>query len=363
MRKKAISLLLLFALSLLCGGCYDRQIFENTAVIIYAGAEKGSGGKILYSFAAAENNNEKNLLVISEENDLMESAVADLTASTENPLRAGKIQNLIFSEELAKEGILNVRDANRLEVTNRFLADYAVVKGSPLTLLKILENMNSGSGVYCYLDKMLENGANAGVCPNTLRHEFNIDFETKGIDPILPLLVCDEEQNEIRIAGTALFTDDRCTGTLTKNESRFLSLMAASAETISVEMNGLRSANDKTTMNIVKCGRKIEIETAGDEVFITLRLKLRSNFDISDWTEISDTAQGDINKKIERDLEQRCETVFQKIQSTGCDPFGVEARLRAYHPDFFSTHDAKEAYKNGKIKIEIRNRIINQKNP
>ncbi len=52
MRKKAISLLLLFALSLLCGGCYDRQIFENTAVIIYAGAEKGSGGKIHYSFAA-----------------------------------------------------------------------------------------------------------------------------------------------------------------------------------------------------------------------------------------------------------------------------------------------------------------------
>ena len=40
-------------------GCYDQQIFENTAIILCAGAESGENGKILFSFAAAENENKK----------------------------------------------------------------------------------------------------------------------------------------------------------------------------------------------------------------------------------------------------------------------------------------------------------------
>lgn len=290
----------------------------------------------------------------------MESAVADLTAETENPLRAGKIQNLLFSEELAKGGLLKIRDSNRINVANRYLADYAIVKGSPLTFLKILNDADIGSNRYCYLDKALSNGADAGICPNTLKHEFNIDFETEGIDPILPLLSYNERKKTVAIEGTALFNGDRLVGSFNREQSRYLSLLSSSAESIDLDIMNLREKDDHVMMNVISSKHKIKIFPTGKDIVIQIKIKLKSRFDISDWQEIlEERNQNEVERFIEKSVAQKCGAVLTALQECGCDPLGVGASLRGFHPETLSRTDPKTAYRRGVIRIEVENRIIN----
>ena len=346
-------------------GCYDQQIFENTAIILCAGAESGENGKILFSFAAAENENKKGQLeLVSMEDTLMAGAIAALNAEVEDPLKAGKIQNLIFSEELAQKGMMLVRDDNRLEESNRFLTDYAITEGSPKKLFKVLEKKEKTSSAYGYLGDLLKNSAEAGLCPNVLQHEFNIDLQTEGIDPVLPLLTYNEEKNTIHILGTALFHKDRYVEKLNTTESRYFSLLLHSARNITIKLNDFHPQGGDVTLNVTDSSMKVKLDTKGDQLYITFDVKSKSYFDASDWAELEqNTNKKSIERKIDAKLEKACTDVVQKIQSAGSDPFGITAGLRGYHNDFYTAHDMDQVYQNAIIKINVHNKLINQKNP
>ena len=100
MRLKKICLLFFFTIpSFSFCGCFDHQIFENTAIIIYAAAESSDEeGQLLFTVAAAESEGKDgSLLILSEKDELMESAVSTLNSESPHPLRSGKIQNILFS--------------------------------------------------------------------------------------------------------------------------------------------------------------------------------------------------------------------------------------------------------------------------
>ena len=363
MKKRIAAAVLPILTALFLSGCYDQQIFENTAIILYAGAESGENGNLLFSFAAAEaTEKDGSLLILSREDQLMEHAIASLNGASGDPLKSGKIQNMVFSEELAQKGIMQVKDANHLEPSNRFLADYAIVEGSPKTLLKILESKEKKNRSYGYLEKLLENAANAGLCPNTLHHEFNIDFQTEGKDPILPLLRYDEEKEIIAVKGTALFSDDRCVETLNTAESCYLSMLTSSAKSIAVNLKNVQAEGEECTLNITKCSRKTDLDIINDRLYITIRLKMRSYFTVSNWAEISHASRNQIERDTEKELEKQCTEVFRKMQAAASDPLGIGAKTRGYYNEFYKSHNMDQVYKDAVVKIEIRNTILNQHN-
>ena len=363
MKKRILAAVLPLLAALFLGGCYDQQIFENTAIILYAGAESGENGGLLFSFAAAEaTEKDGSLLILSREDQLMEHAIASLNSASGDPLKAGKIQNMLFSEELAQKGIMQVKDANHLETSNRFLADYAIVEGSPKTLLKVLESKEKKNRSYGYLEELLENAANAGLCPNTLHHEFNIDFQTEGKDPILPLLRYDEEKKIIAVKGTALFSEDRCVETLDTAESCYLSILTASAKNIAVKLSNIQAEAEECTLNITECSRKTDLDIINDRLCITIRLKMKSYFTVSNWAELSHTSRNQIEKDTEKAMEKQCTEVFQKMQASGSDPLGIGAKTRGYYNDFYKTHDMDRVYKYAVVRVEIQNTILNQNN-
>lgn len=343
-------------------GCYDQQVFENTAIIIYAGAESSTDNRILFSFGATENEDRKGKLrILSKRDKLMENAIATLNANTEDPLREGKIQHILFSEEFAEKGISKVPDTNRLEASNRFLADYVITEGSPKELMKVLQTKELKSNAYGYLGELLENAASAGLCPNTLYHEFNIDLNTEGIDPILPLITYNSKKETITVKGTALFDEDRMTGILNTVESRYLSLLTASAENVTVKIPNLTSETKDIALHICDMNEKTKVNVKNDTVYITLNLRLTSFFNAGDWATLSDKSKSSITKKTEKTVARRCEKIFHDLQKCNADPFAVEASLRGYHNEFYQTHNGKEAYRNAIVKVIVHNHILNQK--
>lgn len=359
------TLLFLFSglpLFLFCG-CFDQQIFENTAIILYAGAETAEeDGTFLFSIAAAESEGKDgSLLILSQKDELLESAIASMNNASANPLRSGKLQDILFSEELARKGIANVSDADHLDASNRFLADYVVVQGSPKEMLKVVEAMEKKNKAYGYLEQLLENASDAGLCPNTLHQEFDIYFQTEGIDPILPLMSYDKENNTIKVKGTALFHEDRYVGSLSASESRYLSILMSSADIISVKMKDIHKEGHDLTLNLMEGFRHSDIDIVNNELYITFKIRTRSYFTVSDWAEISQTSRKTIESEIEKKLEYRCTEVYKKLQDCGCDPTGITAKVRAKYNDFYKTHDMEEIFANAHVTFDINNTLINQK--
>lgn len=346
----------------LCSGCFDQQIFENTAILIYAGAENSdTEGELLFTVAAAENEGKDgSLRILSEKDVLLESAVATLNAKSPDPLRSGKLQNILFSEELAKDGISAVSDANHLDASNRFLADYVVVQGSPGEMLKVIEALEKQNRSYGYLETLLENAADAGLCPNTLHQEFDIYFETEGIDPVLPLVSYDTEKETVSVEGTALFHGDRYVGRLTVEESRYLSMLQSSADIISVKIEALPDRERELTLNLIEGFDRSAIRICGGRLHITVKLNTHSYFTVNDWAEISGASPGELESHIEATLERRCTEVYQKLLDAGCDPLGITAKVRAYENDFYQSHDADELYRNATVTVEVQNTLTNQ---
>lgn len=363
MIKKFLSALFATLPLFLFCGCFDQQIFENTAIILYAGAETTEEeGTFLFSVAAAENEGKDgSLLILSQKDELLESAISSMNDASSDPLRSGKLQDILFSEELAAKGISNVSDANHLDASNRFLADYVVVQGSPKEMLKVVETMEKKNKSYGYLEQLLENASDAGLCPNTLHQEFDIYFQTEGIDPILPLMSYNKENETIKVEGTALFHEDRHVGSLSVAESRYLSILMSSADIISVKMKDIHEEGRDLTLNLIEGFRHADIDIINGELYITFKIRTRSYFTVSDWAEISQTSRKAIESEIEKKLEHRCTEVYQKLQDCGCDPTGITAKVRAKHNDFYNSQDMEEVFANAHVTFDINNTLINQK--
>ncbi|MBQ4092301.1 MAG: Ger(x)C family spore germination protein [Firmicutes bacterium] len=363
MKKKILAIVLSVLPMIFFCGCFDQQIFENTAIILYAGAETtDKDDTFLFSIAAAESEGKDgSLLILSKEDELLESAISSMNDASANPLRSGKLQDILFSEELAKKGIANVSDANHLDASNRFLADYVVVQGSPKEMLQVVESLEKKNKSYGYLEQLLENASDAGLCPNTLHQEFDIYFQTEGIDPILPLMSYNKENETIKVEGTALFHEDRYVGALSAAESRYLSILMSSADIISVKMKDIHKEGHDLTLNIIEGFRHADIDIINNELYITFKIRTRSYFTVSDWAEISQTSRKTIESELEKKLEHRCTEIYQKLQECGCDPTGITAKVRAKYNDFYNSHNMEEVFANAHVTFDINNTLINQK--
>ena len=355
-------LVLLLIPAFLCGGCYDVQFFENTAVIIYAGADKGSGDQLALSFAVAESEASGQILtLLRTEAPLMASAITKLNAENEDILRAGKIQNLIFSEELAKEGILKLKDGNSVSEANRFMADYAITKGTAAELFTVLQKKEAENGSYGYFGELLSNAAAAGLCPDTRLHEFNIDVAAEGIDPMLPLVDYDTEAETVSVIGTALLQNDRMVTALDTEDSRYLALLSGSGKHTVLPLMGIQPETGYLSLHITKSKNKIKLQTKGDRLKICFALTVDGHFDVGDWAEIKPQYKKTAVAELEKQIGNRCMEVLSKLQAAPSDPFGVASKLRGYHNQFYRTHDFTEVYQNAAVEVTVNMRLLNQK--
>lgn len=206
----------------------------------------------------------------------------------------------------------------------------------------------------------MENAANAGLCPNTLHHEFNIDFQTEGVDPILPLLKYNEEKKHITVGGTALFKEDRYVEKLDTDESRYLSIITSSAKNIAVKLKNIHTEGEECTLNISECSDRPRIDLIDGQLYITVDLKIGSFFTVSNWAEISHSSRKQIERETERELEKHCTEVFKKIQASGSDPLGIKAMTRGHFNNFYNNNDMDRVYKDAVVKINVNNTILNQ---
>ena len=108
--KKIIITFLIF---LLCG-CYNYKELNKIAIVSSIGIDKKKDNYIVSAQIMNAKNDEKsdssNIIVYSEKGKSIDDALRKITQKSPKLLYGGHLNKLVISEEVAKDGIINVID-------------------------------------------------------------------------------------------------------------------------------------------------------------------------------------------------------------------------------------------------------------
>ncbi len=204
-----LCLLLCFSLT----GCYDSQEVEETAYLLALGVDKGTDASYRYTFQisnplntggdsqpTSQEDTNQGVLHITAESESIYSALSDLRSRLGKEPDLSHLKVLVFSKELAREGLLPQASVIAQIPKLRPNTMLCLSDSAEEFLSGVKPTLEESTSRYYQLLFQPEYSPYAPLC--TLQ-EFLLDAQTTGKDPLLPMVASD------RLAGAGFFDQDR----------------------------------------------------------------------------------------------------------------------------------------------------------
>ena len=371
MLKKSICIAALLLLTLPLSGCWDNVVIEENTIITSIGIDETepneepgkSPHKYIFVTVGSFNDKDKGDFTTVEADILSEALIKGNNRSV-HPLRSAKLHSIVFNRQAAEHGYIPLVDTHKLEEVNRFLPDYMVSNTDALEIFNTLGKMGLQEKALTYLTDLVNGAAKSGYCPDISTYDFNLDFLSKGPDPMLPLL--DIKNDTIFVKGTALFANDKMVGELTATESVFLNLIRNKKSSFSyyILFPLQDAAFDDAIFQTHKCNAKISTETQGDDLIINIDLEVNGYFDKFVWGHLQKMmSYEEINSYIKNYFNTNAKEVFTVLQSYKSDPCNVKGILKMNDYSFYNTRDFAKVYQKAKVNVNTDLDITNSPNP
>jgi spore germination protein len=347
----------------LLSGCWGQPDIEKVSPDLQLGIERSKNGRILLTaahpvFGMANKNLDE---VDSMECDILrEAREIKHRLSTQIP-QAGRLQQCLFSAELAREGLnpwLEIFERDPLDPPH---ATVVVVDGSPQELMEKAELFKDKPRPALYLQDLLANNHGRYAIINSMI-SFNIAYFAPGLDPVAPIIKL--EPKGIRLTGTAVFAGDRMVGTIDSDETILLLAMMGQlrgAEYIfrhpaSVPEGGRSKL--AAAANIAKVKRKIQIRIHNGLPKVTIGLNFVGNLDEYRWDRMDrPQSQQKLEQSFGTELDQRCNQLMQYLQHVGSDPIGIGDLIRADHYQYWRGTNPESVYRTVRIVVKTKFKI------
>ncbi|MDP4145912.1 MAG: Ger(x)C family spore germination protein [Bacillota bacterium] len=356
---KKLILIIIFVLTLT--GCWDQRIYERTGFILEFGAETGKDKKLLitYSLPVVGTERKNQVEIDTVEGNVLRESREEARTTSSKLLEGGKVQQVLFSDELAEKGIHNVEELLFRDPMAPAMSFVTVVDGSPRTLIEKASTFSDKPIPALYINQLITNNINHGYSMDSSITYFEICYYTEGLDPITPLIKL--EDKDIKVLGSALFSGDKMVGTIsTKQTSQLIALMNKLPKTEYIfpsptNVEKQTSQKDGMAVTIKEEKSKIDVAMTGKQAEVNISLSLKVDLDEYQW---DDTDNVDVQKKLEafmsKQLNQDILSTISYTQSVGSDPLGVGDMLRAKYFSHFKDSDLKRLYENAKVTVNTK---------
>ncbi|TCP26624.1 spore germination protein [Scopulibacillus darangshiensis] len=272
-----------------------------------------------------------------------------MQTKAQQPLKLGKVNTILFDEDLAKHGIDDFVDyLNRDPVIGRKLY-LAVVDGSTQELLS--GQYEESQAVSIYLNDLIKQNIKYNL-PRMNLHEFLYSYFGQGKDPILPILK--KSGDHIEITGIALFRNGKYVGKIPiPNKTFIFKLMSQPFEGGAYEF--YLKNNPSAYISVLNTGSKVTYSvkngnSASPDILIHVKMKaiiteapLRSN---------PKEYINKISKAMEKDIEKQGEQLVEKFQKMSVDPLGLGAKTRSQTRGW-DFEKWKDHYPNADVKLKV----------
>lgn len=342
---KACRILFIFILSvgmLLISGCWDYQEVENMYIVGGIAVDKGMQGhkyhltfEVLDLSGGQQNSGMKGKLLESE-GDSIADAVGAMTKSSDNALYLSDCKVVIFSKDLAAEGMTPILDWLNRDPKPRFTVQLFVSQEK--TAGEILKGTGGGEEVVSFnISNIIDQSSSQwGKSAPVQLNEVDSILWGQGKELTLPCLHINTQQNQeqIELDGTAVFKGDKYVGLLDEKQSQFF-LFASNDVQGGVLLTGEKPDDTDISLQIQKSSTEAVPHVLGDTIRVDLKTKMKAVFDEENTQKnyLKELGVGAVEKFAEATLEKKIkDTVHDEQLKFGSDIFGFGKEIYENDP-------------------------------
>ncbi|MCR2822410.1 Ger(x)C family spore germination protein [Lederbergia panacisoli] len=357
--------------AIILAGCWDQRLLRDNSLILAIGYDKMDNGimaTIAHPLASSGGPTHNSAPQRSEVLSSMGSSARDAEVHMERKVPEkfdlSKVKVILLGKKLASQGIFPILDSTYRDLRGPLNAKIAIVKENAQEGLSI--KVREAMTISDYYAELLHTSEQGGITKNENVQEVFPIILSEGKDFAVPYLTIKKEENKAKVIGLALFDDDKFSGVLGLMESSMF-LVLSDNKLKNLPFNLKISNNDKKELNnfvsiqVQNIKRKINIQDNNGKIQATVKVNLKLAVEEYPPDHLfKKTKVEDLNKKVEKHLNQLAEKTIKKMQEANCDGLGVGERIKAHHYQTWKSLEWKKIYQDIPIHAEINTEIVQQ---
>lgn len=218
-----VSVLLLGSIS----GCWNYAEVDDMSIVAGVAIDKNKAdGKLLLTVEMVDTNGgldktQAGFKMISLSGDTMFEIVRNIISMTGKKLFWSHAKAIVFSEEIAREGLIKAIDWYSRDTETR--SDVFIFVSKEKTAREILDLNSTTEAIMSFeLAQMMRDEKHTSSAPTVEIWDFIDKLETSGNNSVAPMISIHEKngQKNERVEGTAIFVRDRMVGKLNGDETK-----------------------------------------------------------------------------------------------------------------------------------------------
>jgi spore germination protein KC len=356
---KRITAVIVLLVTTLISGCWSSREVNTLGISVCIGIDKSDNGYIISeqvinpkAIASKRATNEAPVVVYSVEGENIPENIARMTTISSRRIYHSHLRMVIFSEDIAKEGIADIVDYFLRYHEFRTDFFFAVARGiSAKELVDTLTPVEAIPGVDMF--NKLKMSQEQWAPTKAMRIvELANDLSAEGIDPTISaveladggieadstdVLRKSNQYEKIKFTEIGVFQEDKLVGWLDEAEAKGYNYITGN-----VKLTSGYSAVEggaEISSDVLKATSKIKATVVDNQPQIDVEIKLKyvitqvkGDLDISKIESIEK-----INQIHERKITEICSKSVQKAQELKADIFGFGERIHAKNPAYWKT--------------------------
>jgi spore germination protein len=312
--------------------------------------------------------------LISADANTLQTLRAEENLAIDQRLEMGQLRCVIYSEELAEKGIIQLVNALNRDPTVGNMVYLTIAEKDAFSIISMDEKkIKVNIGTYLY--NLIRQNVERELLISPTLHEFNHNFFDYGQDPVLPILKV--KKDKVAISGVALFNDDKMVARLSNDKLFYLKLLIDEYRTGSKELEFNRDEFSKIinvqggqsygeiynklfiSIDNLRSNTKIDLINKKNLTF-KVEVKMDSRLlETTNYLDLGNPANMKfIEKKINKEMESQVKKLLLFFQEKQVDPIGIGNEYMAHvRGKPISQKRWKELYKNAKFEVHVKNTL------
>lgn len=329
-------------------GCVAEEIIDEVPILFIVGYDQGEDEKIkgTISLQTFDPNQEVETRAFEAEAHTSKGLRNQLSGIPK-PISIGKMAVLLFSEDMAEEGIIDILDSFLRDPAAGRLIYVGIVEGSASELIK--NEFQYLQGIGPFLQNLIKQSVEYGNMPQNNLHLFDYKYYGDGMDPVAPVLRM--EKTEVKITGLALFDGDKMVEKLNLDEMFLFALINKSFSAGLYELE--LPEGDYATLQKIKSKVNYKVKDGNTNPSLNITVKLNGNIVEYTGERLTKEKKEEIAKTFEKKVEAQGIDMIRHFQELEIDPFSIGDHARSQTRQFdFNKWD--EHYPDLPVTIDVK---------
>lgn len=309
-------------------GCWDYREVESLFIVSGIAVDQGTQKKYRLTFeildlsGGSENGGAKSML-LSAEGDTIADAVSHAVQTSKNDLYFSDCKLIVFSREIAENGLSPVLDWLNRDPGPRFTM-LLFVSLQP-TAGELLKQEDGGSPICYRISETMELASASGLSPSVALYQADNILLGEGKDLLLPCLQKSSQSvapAAPQISGCAVFRGDRCVSYLNDDQTQ-TDLLVTSSSTGGILLTG--KDDRSVSLKVLKSSTDIRPQLSGADPAMEVAVTAECAFDEENTEDnlfLQIGGEG-IQQLAEQTIEKNVSEEIARIQTgCGCDIYG-----------------------------------------